>query len=502
MVKSIINYTNSEPKITYTWNSNWYHRYESAWSIFHKFMYANEIGLTELFKIFGEKDIQNKKSKIWSGKDGDLFWLKAFDEQKLKNILGMNLREYNFMDLNAILSVFEAYNVHQLFYGQPLRFCPTCIQTGYHSIFHQFKLFNICPLHKAPLTNSCPGCDSSFPNEYNLVRNDIKHPFKCRCGYSLIDISMKRKFAKIWDSDSFLIDKTELVIKLLSLKRRSGKVNRMHISDQIDLNEYVNPFDNLHSVLAPSSDETKHIVIKSREGINKIRDLDKKQFSKYLFTTKHNSPNIELHYSMEATYKSIARRIRKTFFKKHKQCIKDHERNISDQGICPYVYAYAHWRGHIENLNYYWHIHSYKKRRIIDQEIDFYSRADSNYLYSVYKELVSAIYKENNKLIYDTDPYILQYINEENLTTTKYIINRLFSHLLVNYFINWLEVAKSKAEKRIVYFNTPFRNYKGIPFYLFVYPTTDDHAAEFHFWPEKNKLLSSIPKDLKCPNNH
>mgnify|MGYP001317448272 CR=1 FL=1 len=503
MKKLIYNHTEENLKRTFAWSSSWYHPYESAWSIFHKFMFANKVTINDLFKIFGSESIQNKRSNVWSKKDGDLFTLEGFDEKRLQDILGFNLKANIIEESATILKILFQKHQYKVFYIDTFRFCPECIKIGYHSTFHQFKLFNTCPLHNKPLSSICPSCGGGWKNEYNLIKNEIKHPFQCQCGFLFINEDMARMFAKTWSSNSHDIRDSSLVTRLFELNAHSEKTKRIHISDCIDLTNYENPFEYLYLTVNSKEENTKHIVYKSSKNINKIKCLDKKLLSKYIFTPRHKRPNKELYFTLKATYKSIARHFRKTILKDHKKCIKSYNRSFThSESICPFVSAYAHWRGHIEDHEINWHVHTYRKRKIAENQVDFYTRSDSDYFFNIYIELMTGLYNEKDETIYGNEPSILHYVSPDNLTITKYTFNRLFAHLLHNYLLNWLIVAHNDMGKSVHYFySRPFMKYKNLPFYTIVYPFKDNEAAEFHIWPNKDKTIENILKKLKCPNN-
>ncbi|MBT2765912.1 hypothetical protein J7E85_32910, partial [Paenibacillus sp. ISL-20] len=77
-----------------TWNRSWINELESPWSIFEKVKFANNASTKELFELFGNDVIKNKKSRIGK-KNHNLYSLSAFDDESFKKYLGFSLKAYN-----------------------------------------------------------------------------------------------------------------------------------------------------------------------------------------------------------------------------------------------------------------------------------------------------------------------------------------------------------------------------------------------------------------------
>jgi hypothetical protein len=60
-----------------------------------------------------------------------------------------------------------------------LRYCPQCLDLGYHSIVFQHVGISRCPLHNCMLQDCCPVCDELI---YPTFRSCLDNPFEClRC---------------------------------------------------------------------------------------------------------------------------------------------------------------------------------------------------------------------------------------------------------------------------------------------------------------------------------
>jgi len=85
-----------------------------------------------------------------------------------------------------------------------LRFCPECIEFGFHSSFYQHWVINRCPLHGTALLARCPKCLQPIDGMASFV---IRDPFACpRCGALLSR-----------DCDGYLSQKRQKEIRLLSI---------------------------------------------------------------------------------------------------------------------------------------------------------------------------------------------------------------------------------------------------------------------------------------------
>lgn len=68
-----------------------------------------------------------------------------------------------------------------------LRYCPECINQGYHSGLFQLPWWRVCPIHGEPILDRCPNCAEPIPISLDLSRGGVPHRlFLCRrCGFDL-----------------------------------------------------------------------------------------------------------------------------------------------------------------------------------------------------------------------------------------------------------------------------------------------------------------------------
>jgi hypothetical protein len=209
---SLINFdsiNHSNETSLYTWRTAWIHDYESPWGIIQKFKFANVINDEGFFDLFGNELIKNKKLKVWSNLDRDLILLNRLDNNCLCNILGKDIQFHNLNIINKIIDHLSDvhYKKHiaktniiiNKYINLNFRYCPICIQHGYHSIFHQISLFTKCPFHLIELKTNCPECNNIIAYEIN--DKYFIEPFRCKCGYWFISKDTHDNFITEWENE-------------------------------------------------------------------------------------------------------------------------------------------------------------------------------------------------------------------------------------------------------------------------------------------------------------
>lgn len=185
----------------YTWRKEWINKYESPWGILEKFKYANSISNNELYQLLGtpnEKGVMRKKI-IESHKS--YITLDGFDKDKLKNILGVNIKETNSDNIINILSLLlKNKSIRDIdiekYFDKNIKICPVCIKEGYHSTLHQCILFDYCFIHNQKLLTLCPVCNGN--NLYEFSHNYDKYGFQCsKCGNLYLEYNYT--FFKKWN---------------------------------------------------------------------------------------------------------------------------------------------------------------------------------------------------------------------------------------------------------------------------------------------------------------
>jgi hypothetical protein len=103
------------------------------------------------------------------------------DPEKLKLLLGRDLREFDFLSEKTKHSRYQVLSGHHIptlyLRSKHSRVCPCCIaETGYISSFTELKYAVVCPEHRVATIEQCPSCGKGL---------DVFRPglTKCQCGY-------------------------------------------------------------------------------------------------------------------------------------------------------------------------------------------------------------------------------------------------------------------------------------------------------------------------------
>jgi hypothetical protein len=151
----------------YTTRPDWSSAGESMWMRLAKFSLCNRLPLTALAALFVV--------------EGD-------------RAASVGLRRTQRWNLQALATVLEisAGDVLAGFGAGPsrpapgtawsrLRYCPACLEAGFHAAWFQWRLVERCPLHRVQLRTGCAGCAAPIP--YALGPELASCPLSCaRCG--------------------------------------------------------------------------------------------------------------------------------------------------------------------------------------------------------------------------------------------------------------------------------------------------------------------------------
>lgn len=495
----IINHLNFDNKkhLQYTWQRKWILPYESPWSVFEKFKYANNVSAKDILKHAGTDNVKKLKHAIGSVHRG-LFYLNGFNDDSLIELFDFPLKSYNTELINSLLKNVSEGRLSGLL-NSSLRICPDCLKNAYHSVFHQFTYLTECPFHKKPLISTCPNCHKEFP--YELNDKYTLEPFRCMCGHDFLSNKSRKYFYLQWNKPIPPIQINELKIWLSLDEKEVIKLKNMYY-----FNDYFEEYSkNLNHILEAISsryvdsqkNRTQHYVIRSADYIQSLYSLEEKEIIKtYSKTSKFSRINEfyikqmryellyeELYESTNSIINSIARYIRKRLLKKHHFCIhkfvSDHTN--TDDHVCPYAFAYVKWREITQDFYSYDFVDNVKgPRKYSYKNLEFPNIGDVNFLYKLF-------YFWNSKI---------DDITIESRAAIKWILNRVIAHVALYSFFNLLEQIDLFPE-------TPkIRNFKsfineGIPFFLFVFPNSTSKEIEFHWWYDENnhKKMGGI----ECP---
>jgi hypothetical protein len=79
-------------------------------------------------------------------------------------------------------------NDHGAWINTGLRYCPLCLELGYHSFLHQLAGISSCPLHGVPLAHRCHSCGAGLPL-YRHAPVLYDRPYRCVCGQPISGVA-------------------------------------------------------------------------------------------------------------------------------------------------------------------------------------------------------------------------------------------------------------------------------------------------------------------------
>lgn len=156
--------------------------YESMWGIINKFRLLNHVApfaLKQILKALSDGsldcDVYPYRLTKWNYSNS-----LTFRDDLVSSLTAIPIDE---MLTHQITSVIDIKDLRWLSSCSSLRFCPSCLAKGYHSIFHQIAFFEKCPIHDQKLKTTCSHCNTDFI--YELIDAPVM-PFVCsRCSTSI-----------------------------------------------------------------------------------------------------------------------------------------------------------------------------------------------------------------------------------------------------------------------------------------------------------------------------
>lgn len=158
------------PEISFNWRPNGVTRYESAWSMLHKFSFLNKLVRGDMCALFGGRSYWPSLSRPMVHID---FHLRTFDPSSLARLRYL----LKIDQTTAELSLIEPYQCGQATAAANLRFCEACLANGFHSPLFQIGAVVRCPIHLKTLRNQCQCCKQSIPYEMN--ERSLVHSYAC-----------------------------------------------------------------------------------------------------------------------------------------------------------------------------------------------------------------------------------------------------------------------------------------------------------------------------------
>lgn len=219
--KEMIHPLNKDVKFQFVWRTNWISPYESLWGIFEKFKYANNATVKDIYELFGTDYVKSLKSHTIGRPHRDCISPSGLDDDLIKSTLMQSIIKKNAQNIDRIFGVLPWRPSSRYSYiRNELFFCPECINKGFHSLFHQFKLLHECSYHQIQLRRGCPCCNQSIP--FELTDDFTQEPFRCKCGHSFIEINKRIPVFSIWKQISLTKVKVNRSNFMDKFKRRTS----------------------------------------------------------------------------------------------------------------------------------------------------------------------------------------------------------------------------------------------------------------------------------------
>lgn len=158
------------PEVRFNWRPHGVTRYESAWSMLHKFSYLNKLSRFDMCTMFGGREYWPSLSRPTVHVD---FHLRAFDRSSLARLQYL----LKIDQTTAYLSLIEPYRFAQVTAASNLRFCEACIENGFHSPLFQIDAVVRCPIHLEVLRTQCRCCKQPIP--YQINERLLVYPYAC-----------------------------------------------------------------------------------------------------------------------------------------------------------------------------------------------------------------------------------------------------------------------------------------------------------------------------------
>jgi hypothetical protein len=455
-----------------TWNHGWISPYESLWGIFEKFKFANCATVKDIYRLYGTDYVKNLKSQTIGRPHRDCIRPSGLDHDLIKSAFTQSLLQINERNIDRLIGVLPSRPRNRYSYiRNELFFCPECMKSGFHSLFHQFKLLHECPYHQIPLGKGCPNCKKT--HAFELTDETTQEPFRCLCGYSFLDTIVEKSNLPNWKQMSLNELKSQKIKDWLNLNNEEiERLKYLHFPLNLDLEEYPHFLDYIFSTLNrgnPSVCNETHRVVKSTPHIRLLIGDREKEERKLPYTKELTKLYDDIYHSSVQTVQSIASHIRKTFLKKHKSCFQRlMKSSLITEPICPYALAYGHWLKFVLEYESIWTLRRAYPYRKYPGRLEFGSKYDDPYISNLYESLKFSV-----------DEGIT-----ENRAAIKWIVNRIMGHLLWNHFMNWLSISQEAAINRLEYRRFPF-GIKEISFYILIIPKNKNEPLEFHWWSKQ-----------------
>jgi hypothetical protein len=160
----------------FCWRPGAIAKYESLWSLLHKFATFNSADSLNIKRILadqGSKDDAYFRHWKWRGR-ADLRDFGGLNPAALAKVFQVSLETLSESVIPTYLRPAETYQLS----CEELRYCLVCLRKGFHSVMYQLLFLVTCPAHKEErLRTGCPKCGAKIP--YQISVETFENPYCC-----------------------------------------------------------------------------------------------------------------------------------------------------------------------------------------------------------------------------------------------------------------------------------------------------------------------------------
>jgi hypothetical protein len=454
---------------SFCWRSDWVSRYESLWSLLHKFAFLNAVKADSIREIFGANPNVTAWSSMWLNRNrDDLRYLDGLDQAKLAEVFRLKEKIVG----ESVVTSFVKRNEVQTLSCASLRYCRTCLQNGFHSAIYQLLFLVKCPVHAEKFVTTCVNCENEIP--YRLTQKAFKLPYGCSACKFMPRLIMPAerdiqliKESELRNSQLRLISnwlvyrfKAETVEKLVQ-QDKNYELNVLQINRKFSKELSSNITSNLIDYWLDVFNPTPRLRKILEKQVAKVKDIHIKIILKSKMVESPQKADlfgVLWDRELYSIFKSISRYLVKTQLKKHINCIKEYGRNIwwdkyavSSKGrICPSANAFILWRMYYEDLD-----HPIK-------------------LFKKFKGFIMS------------KPRICWIPPNYNLSET--ILKRIFALECYWLFYECKLLAESLSLQKLYSFNRRALTTRYFPHWIILPNSDKAECSEIHWWVKKDRL--------------
>lgn len=170
----------------------------SALSVFMRMCYTNRLNLSEAGRLFGKKGAQT----FTGTRRNNIEHPDGIHVERMCTQSGWTAStlRYSFSDVYALHPPSPEKNIKykanrlNTSLKSTITLCEHCAASNTHLLFHQLIGWSHCPIHKCPLIDQCPRCESDF-GPYQIDLNYQRLPTSCvACGWRKTERGEVAKF--------------------------------------------------------------------------------------------------------------------------------------------------------------------------------------------------------------------------------------------------------------------------------------------------------------------